>query len=53
MLVSELQIQDIYLIGDEIIEYTTVSSGVIGGNIVRGTNSPKLIQSELQFISMN
>ena len=28
------------LIGDEVIEYTTVSSGVIGGNIVRGS-SPK------------
>ena len=26
------------LIGDEIIEYTSVSGGVIGGNIVRGTN---------------
>jgi hypothetical protein len=28
------------IIGDEIIEYTSVSNGVIGGNIVRGT-SPK------------
>ena len=27
------------LIGNEIIEYTAVSGGVIGGNIVRGTNS--------------
>jgi hypothetical protein len=26
------------LIGDEIIEYTSISGGVIGGNIVRGTN---------------
>ena len=26
------------LIGDEIIEYTSASGGVIGGNIVRGTN---------------
>jgi len=26
------------LIGNEIIEYTSVSGGVIGGNIVRGTN---------------
>ena len=28
------------LIGDEVIEYTSVSSGVIGGNVVRGS-SPK------------
>ena len=26
------------LIGDEVIEYTSASGGVIGGNIVRGTN---------------
>jgi hypothetical protein len=26
------------LIGDEVIEYTSVSGGVIGGNIIRGTN---------------
>ena len=26
------------LIGDEVIEYTSTSGGVIGGNIVRGTN---------------
>jgi hypothetical protein len=26
------------LIGNEIIEYTSTSAGVIGGNIVRGTN---------------
>ena len=38
MLVSEQQIQDIYLLVDEVIEYTSASGGVIGGNIVRGTN---------------
>jgi hypothetical protein len=47
------------LIGDEIIEYTSVSPGVIGGNIVRGP-SPKtypvgtpVYKYELNGISLN
>jgi len=47
------------LIGDEIIEYTSVSAGVIGGNIVRGS-SPKtypagtpVYKYELNGISLN
>jgi hypothetical protein len=47
------------LIGDEIIEYTSVSPGVIGGNIVRGS-SPKtypigtpVYKYELNGVSLN
>ncbi len=47
------------LIGDEVIEYTSVSPGVIGGNIIRGTNptthpigSP-VYKYELNGISLN
>jgi hypothetical protein len=47
------------LIGDEIIEYTEVSAGVIGGNIVRGS-SPKtypigtpVYKYELNGVSLN
>jgi hypothetical protein len=47
------------LIGDEIIEYTSVSAGVIGGNIVRGP-SPKtypigtpVYKYELNGVSLN
>jgi len=47
------------LVGDEIIEYTSVSAGVIGGNIVRGP-SPKtypigtpVYKYELNGVSLN
>jgi len=47
------------LIGDEVIEYTDVSAGVIGGNIVRGS-SPKtypigtpIYKYELNGVSLN
>jgi hypothetical protein len=47
------------IIGDEIIEYTSVSSGIIGGNIVRGS-SPKaypvgtpVYKYELNGVSLN
>jgi hypothetical protein len=47
------------LIGDEVIEYTSASGGIIGGNIIRGTNptthpigSP-VYKYELNGVSLN